>query len=143
MMMDSGFGFSSFDSFDSIMFTIVPVIVVIGFIVVIGSFIVMAVRGAAQWNRNNQSPRLTVEAELVSRRTEVSTFHHGGHNGTDMCHTSSSTTYYVTFQVDSGDRMEFSVSGQEYGLLAEGDRGKLTFQGTRYLGFEREKAERT
>lgn len=60
-----------------------------------------------------------------------------------MCHTSSSTTYYVTFQVDSGDRMEFSVSGQEYGLLAEGDRGKLTFQGTRYLGFEREKVKRT
>ena len=88
-------------------------------------------------------PRLTVDAELVSRRTEVSTFHHGGHNGTDMCHTSSSTTYYVTFQVDSGDRMEFSVSGQEYGLLAEGDRGKLTFQGTRYLGFEREKVKRT
>lgn len=142
-MMDSGFGFSSFDSFDSIMFTIVPVIVVIGFIVVLGSFLVTAVRGTAQWHRNNQSPRLTVEAELVSRRTEVSTFHHGGHNGTDMCHTSSSTTYYVTFQVDSGDRMEFSVSGQEYGLLAEGDRGKLTFQGTRYLGFEREKAGRT
>ncbi len=133
MMMDPGFGFSSFEN----TFAIVLVIVVIG------SFIVMAVRGTAQWHRNNQSPRLTVEAELVSRRTEVSTFHHGGHNGTDMCHTSSSTTYYVTFQVDSGDRMEFSVSGQEYGLLAEGDRGKLTFQGTRYLGFEREKAERT
>ena len=132
-MMDPGFGFSSFEN----TFAIVLVIVVIG------SFIVMAVRGTAQWHRNNQSPRLTVEAELVSRRTEVSTFHHGGHNGTDMCHTSSSTTYYVTFQVDSGDRMEFSVSGQEYGLLAEGDRGKLTFQGTRYLGFEREKAERT
>ena len=132
-MMDPGFGFSSFEN----TFAIVLVIVVIG------SFIVMAVRGTAQWHRNNQSPRLTVEAELVSRRTEVSTFHHGGHNGTDVCHTSSSTTYYVTFQVDSGDRMEFSVSGQEYGLLAEGDRGKLTFQGTRYLGFEREKAERT
>lgn len=113
-MMDPGFGFSSFEN----MFAIVLVIVVIGFIVVIGSFIVMAVRGTAQWNRNNQSPRLTVDAELVSRRTEVSTFHHGGHNGTDMCHISSSTTYYVTFQVDSGDRMEFSVSGQEYGLLA-------------------------
>lgn len=56
MMMDSGFGFSSFDSFDSIMFTIVPVIVVIGFIVVLGSFLVTAVRGTAQWNRNNQSP---------------------------------------------------------------------------------------
>ena len=75
-MMDPGFGFSSFEN----TFAIVPVIVVIGFIVVIGLFIVMAVRGTAQWHRNNQSPRLTVEAELVSRRTEVSTFHHGGHS---------------------------------------------------------------
>lgn len=28
-------------------------------------------------------------------------------------------------------------SGREYGMLAEGDIGKLTFQGTRYLSFER------
>ena len=33
--------------------------------------------------------------------------------------------------------MELHVSGSEYGMLAEGDRGFLTFQGTRYLGFER------
>nr|WP_330380884.1 DUF2500 family protein [Anaerobutyricum hallii] len=31
----------------------------------------------------------------------------------------------------------FSVYGKEYGMLAEGDEGKLTFQGSRYLGFER------
>ena len=31
------------------------------------------------------------------------------------------------------------MTGTEYGLLAEGDRGKLTFQGTRYLGFERQR----
>ena len=54
-----------------------------------------------------------------------------------MHHTSHSTTYYVTFQVESGDRMELHVTGQEFGLLVEGDQGKLTFQGTRYLGFER------
>ena len=33
--------------------------------------------------------------------------------------------------------MEFHVSGLEYGMLAEGDTGSLTFQGTRYLSFER------
>ena len=49
----------------------------------------------------------------------------------------SSTIYYVTFQVESGDRMEFSVSGTEYGMLVEGDEGRLTFQGTRYLSFLR------
>ena len=43
----------------------------------------------------------------------------------------------LTFQVDSGDRMELHTTGQEYGMLVEGDKGYLTFQGTRYLGFER------
>ena len=47
--------------------------------------------------------------------------------------------FYVTFEVESGDRMELSVVGSEFGLLVEGDKGRLTFQGTRYLGFEREK----
>ena len=54
-------------------------------------------------------------------------------------HSTTSTSYYATFQVESGDRMELSMTGTEYGLLAEGDRGKLTFQGTRYLGFERQR----
>ena len=37
----------------------------------------------------------------------------------------------------TADRMEFHVAGHEFGLLVEGDRGILSFQGTRYLGFER------
>ena len=40
-------------------------------------------------------------------------------------------------RLESGDRTEFNIYGEEYGLLAEGDCGKLTFQGTRYLSFER------
>ena len=63
---------------------------------------------------------------------------HQHYGGGGVGHTTHSTSYYATFQVESGDRMELNLSGQEYGLLAEGDRGKLTFQGTRYLGFERE-----
>jgi hypothetical protein len=52
-------------------------------------------------------------------------------------HSSTSTSYYVTFEVESGDRMELHVEGHEYGLLVEGDKGDLSFQGTRYLGFVR------
>ena len=123
-----GFGFGmGFDMF-SIMFTIV-------FVLVIGTFIVTAVKGIGQWNKNNNSPRLTVPATVVSKRTNVTRHHHGGANGHHHHHTS--TTYYVTFQVESGDRMELHVAGHEYGLLVEGDNGRLTFQGTRYLGFER------
>lgn len=50
---------------------------------------------------------------------------------------SASTSYYATFEVESGDRMELQLSGQEYGQLAEGDTGVLSFQGTRFLSFDR------
>lgn len=122
--------------FDGAMFTIVPVFIGIVFVLVIGMFIVTAVRGIGTWSKNNASPKLTVSAEVATKRTDV-THHRHGRGGDADFHMSSSTWYYVTFQVESGDRMEFSVSGPEYGMLAEGDRGELTFQGTRYLSFER------
>ena len=108
----------------------------ITFIIVIGMFIMTAVRGISQWNKNNNSPRLTVEATVVAKRTNVTHHHNGGVNEHHHHHTS--TSYYVTFQVQSGDRMELHMSGHEYGMLVEGDQGMLSFQGTRYLGFERQ-----
>ena len=105
------------------------------FSLVIGMFILTAIRGISQWNKNNHSPRLTVEAKVVAKREEVT--HHQHNTGNHTMHLSTSTWYYVTFQVESGDRMELSVSGQAYGMMAEGDRGSLSFQGTRFLGFQR------
>lgn len=125
-----GFGFGiGFDLF-GVMFTL-------AFVLVIGMFVVTAVKGISQWNKNNHSPKLTVPATIVAKRTNVTHHHHHNHHGTGMHHTTHSTTYYVTFQVESGDRMELHVAGHEYGMLIEGDCGNLTFQGTRYLGFER------
>ena len=118
-----GFGFDFGFGMFGIMFTLM-------FILVFGIFIVTIIRGIGQWNKNNNSPRLTVPASVVSKRMNVSHHHHDHH-------THHSTSYYVTFQVDSGDRMELHMTGQEYGMLVEGDKGNLMFQGTRYLGFER------
>ena len=101
------------------------------FVLVFGIVILNIIRGLSQWNKNNHSPRLTVDATVVSKRQHTSHHHHNNH----MSH---STSYYVTFQVESGDRMELHMSGMEYGMLAEGDYGKLTFQGTRYLEFVRQ-----
>ncbi len=108
------------------------------FATVIGMFIFFAVKGISQWSKNNRSPRLTVPASVVSKRTNVSSHMHNTGSGA-MHHTSHSTTYYVTFEVESGDRMELHVDGREFGMLAEGDIGMLTFQGTRYIGFERDR----
>ena len=118
------------------MFSFVPIMVFLVFFFVIGVFVVTAVKGIGEWNKNNHSPRLTVPATVVSKRTNVS-HHHHHHGAGHVGHTTRSTTYYATFQFASGDRMEMHITGQEYGMLVEGDFGDLTFQGTRYLGFVR------
>ena len=105
------------------------------FFLVFGMVIFNLIKGVGEWNKNNHSPRLTVDAVVVTKRNQVSHHHHNDGNG--GMHASHSTTYYVTFQVESGDRMELRVSGSEFGMLVEGDYGRLTFQGTRYIGFER------
>ncbi len=120
------------------MFDSMSVIVPVMFVVVIGMILFTVVRGIAQWNKNNHSPVLTVPAKVTGKRTSVS----GGgmhHQGDHMVHDSSHTFYYATFQVESGDRMELGLSSQEYAMLAEGDTGRLTFQGTRYQGFDRDR----
>lgn len=120
-------GFGGDPGFD-VTFSIMRIMVPVIFVLVFGIIIVTMVRGVGEWNKNNQSPKLTVPVTVVAKRSDVD-------RGIETMHTF--TSYYVTFQVESGDRMEFEVSDMEYGMLAEGDRGMLTFQGTRYLSFQR------
>ncbi len=114
-------------------FDIFPVLFGFGFVMVLILIAVTVFRGIAEWNRNNNSPVLTVDARVVAKRTSVSHHHRGG----DMRHHHTSTSYYVTFEFESGDRLELHVPHHEFGYLVEGDMGRLTFQGTRYKGFER------
>lgn len=130
--MISGFGFGGFDLFS----TLVPIFFGIVFAFIIGMMIVMFVHIVKEKRKNDASPRLSVPATVTSKRTNVSHHHHHGSND-HMDYTTTDTTYYATFQVESGDRMELRMSGHDYGMLVEGDRGTLHFQGTRYLGFDR------
>ena len=130
--MMSGFGFGEFDLFS----TLVPIFFGIVFAFIIGMMIVMFVHIVKEKRKNDASPRLSVPATVTSKRTNVSHHHHHGSND-HMDYTTTDTTYYATFQVESGDRMELRMSGHDYGMLVEGDRGTLHFQGTRYLGFDR------
>lgn len=117
-----GFGFALFE-----------VIFFLMFFLIMGVFVVMFVQNIRRWNKNNHSPRLSVHATVVAKR-EATTHHRN--SSTHMAH--YVTSYYVTFGVESGDRMELCMDGAEYGLLVEGDKGVLHFQGTRYLGFDRD-----
>lgn len=122
--------FGNMMGFTSIFMVFFVIIFVMVWVIIISRI----VRSIKQERKNDASPRLSTEAMIVSkrmdvRRRSVNSDMHDMHN--------AYTRYYVTFQMPSGDRMELSVNGQEYGMLAEGDVGVLHFQGTRYLGFQR------
>ncbi|XKH50210.1 DUF2500 domain-containing protein [Chryseomicrobium palamuruense] len=116
---DPAFGFM--DSFGTVFIAVMFVVII--------SVVIIGIGGSIKtWSKNNNSPRLTVPASVKTKRTETS-----GGSG----ESAANTWYYVTFEVQSGDRMELPVRGHEFGQLAEGDLGLLTFQGTRYINFER------
>lgn len=92
------------------------------FLLLIGVVVFVIVSNIARAARDRASPQLTVQARVVAKRAQVWNHY---------------TYYYATFEVESGDRMELSLDGEDFGLLAEGDSGELTFQGGRFLSFER------
>jgi hypothetical protein len=111
------------------LFLLVPVCIGVVSLLVFGIIAWQLARGFAEWSRNNASPVESVPAKVVAKRTETSGRMNGG---------SVWTTYFVTFELEDGQRPEYAVRGREYGVLVEGDRGTLTHQGTRYKGFQRE-----
>lgn len=110
--------------------TVMPIFI----IVMIGIIAISAGRGLLQWSRNNSSPTLTIPARIVSKRSEI----RQQQVQDEGIARRTSTTYYLTYEIDGGNRMEFKVDGHEYGMSAEGDRGLLSYQGTRYHGFQRQ-----
>lgn len=119
--IDSGFFNSGFEPFFVVFFIITAL--------VIGFFLFIVAGLIRQYSFNNKQPQVTIQARVLTKRTEVS----GGSGDS-----SASTWYYITFETESGDRKEFQIKGQEYGMLADGDRGTLSYQGTRYRSFNRD-----
>jgi Protein of unknown function (DUF2500) len=96
--------------------------------IVVAVFATVIVKGVGQWRRNNASPVVTTMARVVTKRGEV----HGG-NGERR----AQTAYFATFEMPTGERCELALPARESGLIADGDTGQLTYQGTRFKGFAR------
>ncbi|APW62487.1 DUF2500 domain-containing protein [Paludisphaera borealis] len=113
------------------LFAIEPLFFAVVFVIVFGTMAYSIVAGILEWSRNNSLPIQEFPARVVTKRAETRgrSYQHS--------HGRVSTFYFATFELKGGDRFEFSLSGPEYGLLAEGDEGTLTYQGTRYHGFQR------
>lgn len=111
--------------------------------------VLMVIRGI----KEAAAPRVTGQGRVVAKRTQIS----GGSpgqvvgggvpvggvaggpvaTGMTVGGTSASTWYYVTIEDQAGGRKEWHVSGQMYGLVAEGDWGRTVTKGTRLIEFDR------
>ena len=113
------------------LFTVVPIFIGVVFLIVLGVVLFQISKGVAVWSNNNSQPVVSVPARVVTKRSDI--------DGPSMSNSRGrvSTSYFVTFELESGTRLEFDISGKEYGQLAEADKGTLTHQGTRYHGFQR------
>ena len=108
----------------NLMFGIFPILFLAVFGLVFGMIVSTLLKSSRENRSNSNSPRITADAQVVAKRTKV----WGDH---------SHTVYFATFQFLSGDRLELEIPHSRFGYLVEGDKGKLTFQGTRFLEFER------
>lgn len=117
--------------FDSIIFDIIPIFFTIFFIIFIGALTYNIYTAIKTKRTNDNSPRLKVSANIVDKRNHITHY-----NTNNNMHTSY-TNYYVTFEFESGDRLELEVDSNDYGYLVVGDYGDLEFQGTRFLSFTR------
>lgn len=104
--------------------SIISLILPLVFYYAIFRFIKTALGGPA--NR-----RRTVDAMIVKKRLSCERHHHGAEIFTNH----ERTDYFVTFQLDKNNRVELKVKESQYDLLFDGERGKLTFQGKRYIRF--------
>jgi hypothetical protein len=120
--MGEPFNPGPFGGFD-FMFSVMPVIILIGFIVVLG-LIIYALAGNV---RNARAPLQTVWARVAAKRMEV----WGDH---------SRTHYYITLEFENGERREYLDVKNLYGLLVEGDVGYAAVQGNWIVAFERRTA---
>ena len=85
------------------------------------------------WSYNRSQPIATFPARCVVKRTETIGQRYPHQYGGRV-----ETYYYLTFEFRSGERREYDVHGADYGLIAEGDEGHLTFKGTVFYQFRRD-----
>jgi hypothetical protein len=114
-----------------LLFLLVPVFIGAVFIFVFGMIGISIFQGISTWVSNNAQPVQTRRVRVATKRQHVS----GGSGDS-----SASTWYYATFEdLSNGDRNEFAINSVLYSGIADDDIGRLTHQGTRFLGFERER----
>ena len=99
----------------------------------------LAIIVIVQGYKNKHAPKLTVNATITARRINNIHNNHSTSVANQAMYKVATTDFYVTFKFENGKQREFMVGPAEYNKLYTGEKGKLTFQGARFLSFKKER----
>jgi hypothetical protein len=115
------------------LFSALFAVVFFGIFILIGY---MLVKSFAERSRNNSSPIVTSRVTITAKTTN--TAYRGNYIPDNINVQTPYNTYFITFEFVNGNRAEFNVPRSDYAYISEHDTGILTYQGSRYINFERE-----
>ena len=106
------------------------------FLIVSGGIAAIIVTGIVRKKRNDRAAQTTVDASVLEKNTTVQ--RHPVAGDTTGAHGYTRfTSRHVTFLTADDAQRTFEVDETVYDALTEGDRGRLTYQGSRFVGFVR------
>jgi len=92
-------------------------------IVFVGMFFSIFFKAHAENEKNSGMPVEKKHAKIVTKRYVMDSPKLGS---------------LILFEFDDGSRKEISVNAQAASIIAENDTGIVTYQGTKFIGFERD-----
>ena len=81
------------------MFDLVGTVLPIFGVVIVGIIFFSSIRGIREWGNNNKQPVLSVSSRIVSKRIDLVQ----KQDREDHLSSQTRTTYYITFEVESGN----------------------------------------
>lgn len=107
------------------------------FCIIIGLSLIIVIR---QWWKNRHSPLIVTQATVIDKRIEEHYIRSKRSAGI-VYRTRKLLIYYITFNLEGGENIELRTNEIEYSELQKEDYGKLSFKGSKYMGFVKIKKE--
>ena len=110
-------------------------------VLIIAIFTAIFFRCIFEWTINKCSAMESVDAFVVAKQQgmiQQQIPNAGDATGEHGFTLQEQPWYKITFRMTDSTEKEFNVDNQSFRELKEGEKGILTYQGTRYLGFKKD-----
>lgn len=102
------------------------------FAIIIGGITYQQIQKMRVSAHNDTLPVLATSATLISKRKDVIAQPPGINPKNQIA---PSTMFFASFRLPEGQTVEVQVDNLQFAGLTEGEQGRLTYRGTRFLGF--------